>query len=150
MTSNCDHIIKWISFHKAKLSSKEDAIPRNHKLQREAKLLIHGKMYFTILRYNGNITWIQRLHGSLRFLKKILRTMIPYWNLVFLNLLMHNIVYSLRGYVLQVVLGLGAIKVYLSWVVISKLNHTWVWSTSSQWVKVKQYEKNFKHKWMSN
>ena len=103
MTLNFDHIIKLKSFHKAKLSSKEDAIPRNHKLQREAKLLINGKMYFTILRYNGNITWIQRLHGNLRFIKKRLRTTTPYSNMVFLNLLMHNIVYSLKKCIVQVV-----------------------------------------------
>ena len=103
MTLKHDHINKWISFHKPNLSINGDAIPRNHKLQREAKLLINGKMYFTILRYNGNITWIQRLHGTLRFLKKILGTMTPYSNMVFLNLLMHNIVYSLKKCIVQVV-----------------------------------------------
>ena len=70
MTLKCDHIIKCIPFLKTKLSTKEDAIPRNHKLQREAKLLINGKMCFTTLRYDGNITWIQRLHGNLRLLSK--------------------------------------------------------------------------------
>ena len=70
MTLNCDHIIKCKSFLKTKLSTKDDAILRNHKPEREAKLLNNGKMYFTILRYNENITRIQRLHGNLRFLSK--------------------------------------------------------------------------------
>ena len=103
MTLNSEHITKCISFHKTKLSTKEDAIPRNHKLKREAKLLMNGKMYFSTSRYNGNITWIQRLHGNLRFLKKRLRTMTPYSNMVFLNLLMHNIVYSIKKGIVQVV-----------------------------------------------
>ena len=96
MTLNCGHIITCISFLKTKLSTKVDAIHRNHKIQRKAKLLNNGKMYFTILRYNGNITWIQRLHGSLRFLNKRLRTMTPYLIMVLLNLLMHNIVYFFK------------------------------------------------------
>ena len=92
MTLKHDRITKGISFHKLKLSIKGDTIPRNHKLKKEAKLLINGNMYFTTLRYDGNITWIQRLYGSLRFSKRRLRTIKPYLNMEFLNLLMHNIV----------------------------------------------------------